>query len=93
MKQIIIGVVLLAAGAAIETLIRLSSEILRRGRARCSELAEEARAILEDIEPEGRDEVLALYRANESLENLRAILEQGETRKSLHHEGTKEIEA
>jgi len=65
-------------GAGLMGCVSLCERVLDRGRATCSDLASEAAALLDDIEPEGEAEILAHYRARESIENLRQVLAQGE---------------
>jgi len=71
---LLIGV---AFGAGMMGCVSLCERVLDRGRATCSDLAAEAAALLDDIEPEGKAEILAHYRARESIENLLQVLAQG----------------
>ena len=74
----------IAIGAGGTVLVMTAENALRRGQAKCSALAEEALAIIQDIEPEGKSEALAFYRAQEALGNLKDVLVAGELQPQMN---------
>lgn len=82
MDAILAWMIGVAMGAGGAVLVMTAENALRRGQAACSDLAEVALGVIQDIEPEGKDEVLAVYRAQEALGNLKDVLVKGELKQA-----------